>query len=212
MDVRTLLINQHALAHSGLAIPGALQAVLWNTGKPINDAAWGRVTEEQARLEEPGHNSISWVLWHLARAEDMGVNAVVRGVPEVFDRDGWIERLRVRRRDVGTGWTAADTAELSAAIDLEQLRAYRDAVGRETLTWLGEADLSVLDEAVEERARAGFSQDFTPLGAERIWPLFAANTKAWAFVRLALWHNYFHLFEAGHLMQRAGINVIAPGP
>jgi hypothetical protein len=210
MDVRSLLISQHALVHPDAAFGQPAQPFV--VGKPIHDSAWSRVSEQQARHEEPGHNSIAWILWHMARAEDMGVNGVVRGVPEVFDRDRWSQRLGVSRRELGTGWTAEETAALSATIDLQQLHAYREAVGRETRAWLEQADLGLLDQPVRPLDRVAFDGAFRAGVADRIWPLFAASSKSWVFVRLALWHNFFHLSEVAHAMQRCGINVNSPGP
>src|SRR5262245_29709828 len=84
-------------------------------------------TPEQWRAVLPGHNSIAWNVWHIAREEDWCV-AVLGGGEQLFTRDGWEARLGVDRRDFGLGMTAAEVADLSAAVDLEALRGYYDAV------------------------------------------------------------------------------------
>jgi hypothetical protein len=57
------------------------------------------------------------------RVEDVCVNRFILDRPQVLDA-GWLERLRVGRRDVGTGMDDAQVDALCAAIDVEQLRGY----------------------------------------------------------------------------------------
>ncbi len=96
----------------------------------LTDPAIGRLTESQMRgRPQPGVNSVAWLLWHMARVEDVGVNRFVVDRAQVLD-DGWLGRLGVARRDVGTGMSDAEVDDLSARIDLEALRGYWDAVTR----------------------------------------------------------------------------------
>ncbi len=88
------------------------------------------LTERQLRLQPHGMNSLAWIFWHIARTEDGFVSCIVLGRDQLFDRDDWKERLRVSTRGVSTG--KGGVPELSEAIDLEALWAYRDAVGRRT--------------------------------------------------------------------------------
>lgn len=50
----------------------------------------------------PGLNSLVWLAWHMARTEDVAVNLVVAGRPQVFDAR-WAERMKIRRRDMAPG-------------------------------------------------------------------------------------------------------------
>ena len=79
------------------------------------------LTDEQLRQRPHGVNSIAWLLWHLARCEDVGVNRLVVDRPQLLDDEGWLARLGVPRRDIGTGMTSD---ELSARVDLAALRDY----------------------------------------------------------------------------------------
>src|SRR5262245_55885219 len=63
------------------------------------------LTETQIRTRpHPGVNTVAWLVWHMARIEDVGVNRFLADRTQVID-DGWRARLRVARRDVGTGMT-----------------------------------------------------------------------------------------------------------
>ena len=90
------------------------------------------LTEAQVRgRPHAGVNTIAWLMWHAARVEDVGVNRFVVDGTQVLD-SGWLARLAVERRDVGTGMTDAEVDALSARIDLSALRGYWEATTRRT--------------------------------------------------------------------------------
>ena len=81
----------------------------------IPDEFFSRLTEAQLRgRPAPGVNTVAWLLWHTARIEDVGVNRFVADRAQVLD-DGWEERLKVGRRDVGTGMCDAEVDALFRA-------------------------------------------------------------------------------------------------
>jgi len=83
----------------------------------LADLVFGALTDEQMRVR-PGKrlNSLVWLVWHMARVEDVAVNLVVTAGRQVLD-DGWSSRLGVVRTDVGHGMTEDDVAEFSAIIN-----------------------------------------------------------------------------------------------
>jgi hypothetical protein len=84
------------------------------------DDLLGKLTEAQVRgRPHPGVNTVAWLLWHAARIEDVGVNRFVAERPQALDA-GWLDRLKVGRRDVGTGM---DDAEVDTLEVLDQARA-----------------------------------------------------------------------------------------
>ncbi len=122
IDALAFFLAQHARLH--LADMGE--------ERPLAERVFGGLTDEQLRLRPAkGSNSLAWLLWHMARTEDAAVNAVVANRRQVFD-EGWAERLKVPRRDIGTGMTEDAVADLTARIDLSVVKAYRSAVGRRT--------------------------------------------------------------------------------
>ena len=65
-----------------------------------------------------GLNSLVWLLWHMARVEDVAVNLVLIAGRQVLD-DGWSSRLDVPRTDVGRGMTEDEVVDLTARADIE---------------------------------------------------------------------------------------------
>ena len=157
------------------------------------------LTEAQVRgRPHPGVNTVAWLVWHAARIEDVGVNRFVVDGAQVLD-DGWLARLGVERRDVGTGMDDAEVDSLSAQIDLVALRAYWDALTRRTLevveTLRGE-DLGLV--VPPERVKRVCAEEgaVTP-GAEWLTEFWAnRRTRGWVLAQTPLLHVYGHYFEA----------------
>jgi hypothetical protein len=165
----------------------------------LTDPAIARLGERQLRgRAAPGANTIVWLLWHAARVEDVGVNRFVVDQGQVLD-DGWLARLGVGRRDVGTGMTDAEVDDLSRRIDLEALRGYWDAVTRRTpevVAGLGSTDLTAV--VPEDRVkRVAVDEGAVAPGAEWLTEFWAnGRTRAWILAQTPLLHVYGHYFEA----------------
>jgi hypothetical protein len=165
----------------------------------LSDPAIRRLTEAQLRgRPHPGVNTVVWLLWHMARVEDVGVNRFVADRPQVLD-DGWLSRLGVDRRDVGTGMSDAEVDELSARIDLDALRGYWDAVTRRTPDVVASVRGSDLDAVVpkDRVERVALAEAAVAPGAEWLTGFWAAGrTRAWVLAQTPLLHVYGHYFEA----------------
>ena len=98
------------------------------------DSLLSTLSESQLRHRpRPDLNSIAWIVWHMARAEDFGVQRLVGHRPQIFDQEEWMARLRVPLRHCGTSMTDDEVTDLSARIDLAALQDYWTAVGHGTL-------------------------------------------------------------------------------
>jgi hypothetical protein len=189
MDAGKLLLIQHAAVH-GVAVRGR--------GRPsLADRVFGTLTDDQMRQRPAeGGNSLAWLLWHVARAEDVFVNTVLWGQPQVF-ADGWAERLKAARPDIGTGMTATEVATLTDTIDVAALREYRDTVGRRTRegvaampadAWEGRVEASDIRRAQEAGA-------FGPNAAE-LPAFFTGWPRAALLSSIAVIHSAQHIGEA----------------
>ena len=165
----------------------------------LTDPAIKQLSEAQLRgRPHPGVNTVAWLLWHTARVEDVGVNRFAADRPQVLD-DGWLAKLRVGRRDVGTGMNDAEVDELSARIDLDALRGYWDAITCRTPEVVESLRGSDLDALVpkERVERVASSEGAVAPGAEWLTEFWAAGrTRAWVLAQTPLLHVYGHYFEA----------------
>ncbi len=145
----------------------------------------------------PGMNPIAWLIWHAMRIEDVGMNRFVADRPQVLD-DGWLKRLAVPRRDVGTGMTDAQVDDFCASVDLEALAGYCRAVTRASLglvSTLRGLDLgaAVPEERVRHVCRAEGAVD---PGASWLTDFWAGGrSRGWIVLQTSLLHVYGHYFE-----------------
>jgi DinB superfamily len=165
----------------------------------FSDPAIKQLDERQLRgRPHPGVNTIAWLVWHMARVEDVGVNRFAVDGTQVLD-EGWLAKLDVGRRDVGTGMTDAEVDDFSARVDLGGLRGYWDAVSRRTPEVVGslrDADLAAIvpKERVERVAK---SEEAVASGAEWLTEFWAGGRSvAWILAQTPLLHVYGHYFEA----------------
>lgn len=168
-------------------------------GGKKEDTVWANLTASQLRSRPtPAHNPIAWVLWHMARCEDVAVNTVIRGSEEVLDREEWLSQLGITSRHIGTGATATEVDAISQTIHLDALRAYRAAVGRATQTWVASFDFDRLDKlvATEEAQHAIAKGDFGEQGG---WVGPYWGKVPWTHATFLFWlaveHNWYHIGE-----------------
>jgi hypothetical protein len=156
------------------------------------------LTEAQVRGRPvPGANPVAWLIWHAMRIEDVCVSRFVLDRPQVLDA-GWCERLRVARRDVGTGMNDAQVDTLCAAVDVEQLRGYCRAVTRATLDaipLLRNLDLEALvpGERVKRVCTTEGAVDPSAPWLTEFWA--GGRSRAWILFQTSLLHVYGHYFE-----------------
>ena len=154
------------------------------------------------RIVPPGHNSIAWLLWHIARGEDWGVNAMLRGRQEVLARDDWGSRMGVPLLDFGAGMTEAEVQELSMSIDLDALKAYHRAVVEETRRSLQTFDFDRLDDPFDAKARLAEIPETIATGGDMVRSIVEAKTtKRWFLTVMAHLDVELHFGEADHVLR-----------
>jgi hypothetical protein len=188
MDARDMFLQQHSVVHSA-AVGGNKVSAAERTLTGLSD--------EQMRMRpREDLNSIAWLVWHIARAEDIMVNRVLAGRSQVFD-DAWLKRLGITRRDFGIGMSTAEVSDLTRQIDLGALREYRDAVGlrtREVVSgfkdqdWQGEVSAPAMEQAAAEGAFGARTEPMVKA--------FTGRPRAMVLSGIALFHPAGHLGEA----------------
>ena len=120
-----LFLHQHALLHSQKMTP----TEPWS----FEDEVLDDLTDAQIRQVPPGsEHSVAWLIWHIARCEDITMNLLVEGTSQVLHQDGWLERVKSPIRHTGNAMDVPAIDAFSRKIDLDALRAYRLAVGCRT--------------------------------------------------------------------------------
>jgi hypothetical protein len=120
-----LFFTQHAMLHSAQVA----EPPTWS----YEDTVLAGIPEAQYRLIPEGQeHTIAWLLWHMARCEDITMNLLVAGSPQVLLQNDWLKKMRTSMVDTGNAMTREEILSFSEQIDLPALREYRLAVGKRT--------------------------------------------------------------------------------
>lgn len=190
MDPLHLFLDQHSIVHS---------ADVGQTGEwSMYDSVLKGLTEEQMRLSPArGMNTIAWLVWHMARTEDVTMNLIVAGRAQVLATDDWSDRLNLTRRDIGTSMTDDEVGDFSQRVHIPTLRAYRDAVGRRTREIARTLRIEELDERVDPaRIKKLLTEGALAEGALRLADFWGGQKKSLILNMPATGHNFMHLAEA----------------
>jgi hypothetical protein len=185
-----MLLRQHAALHSARLAPGEP----WS----LEDEILDDMPEQQLRHAPPtGAHSVAWLIWHIARCEDITMNLLVAGAPQVLDQDDWLRRIQSPVRDTGNAMDASALTQFNRAVDTQALRGYRLAVGRRTrelIQRLQPVDLTrkVTAASIQQVMDAG---DVTE-AARGIADYWSKRTVAGLLLMPATRHNLIHLSEA----------------
>jgi len=98
----------------------------------FQDEIWEGLTKEVfATMPTVKDVTIAWNIWHITRIEDIACNILIAQTQQVLN-DEWQNRLNTDIRDTGNAMTDDEIVSLSKALDMGELKNYRNAVGIKT--------------------------------------------------------------------------------
>jgi hypothetical protein len=184
-----LFLVQHAMLHSA----NVAQTGLWSYEDAVLD---GMPSEWFRRVPPKDGHSVAWMVWHMARCEDITMNLLVAGTPQVMNEGDWPARLKIAACDTGNAMDAAEIAGFSAAIDIDALRGYRVAVGRRTREIVAQLQPGDLQQKVDparlQQVRAEGAVVEAAWGIAEYW---GKRNVAGLLLMPATRHNLVHLNE-----------------
>jgi hypothetical protein len=191
-----LFLSQHAVVHSARMS----QSTSWSCA----DEVLQDVGEEAMRIIPGGHeHSIAWVIWHIARIEDVTMNVLLAGSPQILLQDSWLERLGVTARDTGNAMDGESVAKLNATVDVEALLDYRLTVGRRTRQVVKQLKPVELKQKVEPaRLQQVKDEGAVVEAANAVLEYWGGLTNAGLLLMPPTRHNFIHLNEALHIKQK----------
>lgn len=97
----------------------------------FEDELWQNLNNETVRkAENKKGRTILYGLWHSTRIEDITMNLLVMGKDQLFEKDKWFSKINSSIRHTGNSLNNNQILEMSSFINIEELKAYRIAVGR----------------------------------------------------------------------------------
>ena len=202
IDIKAFFLVQH----------GRLHSVEVGGGESYGDRVFGGLTDEQMR-KRPGRglNSLIWLLWHMARTEDVAVNLVVSDGRQVLD-DEWRRCMNIPWRTIGTGMADDEAGDLTQHAEVEAVRGYRTAVGRRTRDVVRDLPVAAWDEVLgfTDTVRAATAAAFasnTPWVDDLGYKPWQGHSRAAQLASSAIGHNAMHLGEAVTIRSLGGFGL-----
>lgn len=122
-EAKKLFLDIHATLHLASVSNTSFNEV----DQLVSDLTNAQYTIMPTKADE----TIAWVFWHLARIEDITINVLVARQDTIFNKD-WQQRLHVVVKDTGNAMSDDEIIEFSKTIQIQELLAYRNAVGKRT--------------------------------------------------------------------------------
>ena len=197
-----LFLHQHAAVHSA---------------QLSRDGSWSFPDEilqdlsapDLRRIPPEGEHSIAWVLWHLARIEDVTMNILVAGRPQLYYEENWFTRMKFLSSETGNALDQAGITGLNSFIDLDVLHAYRLAVGRSTQIIAKALHPDDLQRSVPpSRLDRVLAEGAVVESTRSLLAYWSKRTIAGLLLMPPTRHNFLHLNEAARIRQiiiRSGV-------
>ena len=97
VDAIQLFMCQHAMLHSAMMV----QTEAWS----FEDAVLDDMSEQQIRrIPQNCDHSVAWTIWHIARIEDIAMNMLVAGTPQIMIQDNWLRKMNMDTLAPATRW------------------------------------------------------------------------------------------------------------
>lgn len=170
---------------------------------------WEMVPDDLMRKRpHPRVNSIAWIMWHLTRVEDAGLNRFVVDRPQVLDEGAWMQKMNVPYRHNGGEMNFTEVDELSQRVDLQALHEYSKAVQVRTREIVCQLNYESLDAVMEaDRLRMIlFDEGLAHPKASGLFDNYLGWTKGKCLMNFGLTHPYQHVGEIGVIASLLGVN------
>ncbi len=191
-----LFLKQHAMVHN----PEVGQTTLHSFDVEL----WAGLTEPMFRVIPPnGEHSIAWILFHLARVEDITMNLLVAGTPQLFIRGKWARKLKTTIHHSANGMDTEEVLRLSQSLNMNALREYRMEVGCCTREIVQQIKPDKFQQRVDPtRLRRVLEEGAVTPAAVEVVNYWGGRTFAGLLLMPPTRHNFIHLNEALRIKQK----------
>ena len=170
---------------------------------------WEMVPDDLMRQRpHPQVNSIAWILWHLTRVEDAGLNRFVVDGSQVLDDGSWMEKMDLPIRHSGGDMNFAEVDDLSQRINLQALQEYSKAVQLRTREIVSQLTYDSLDSVMEEGYLRVilFDEGLASPRSAGLLQNYLGWTKGKCLMNFGMTHPYQHVGEIGVIASLLGVD------
>ena len=188
--------HHHATVHAAKLSAGA-------HGSCQDEVLSGLADEQMRAIPKGCPHSVAWKLWHIARIEDVTMNLLLADSPQVLTAGGWLDKLEVTCVTVGNEMDTRAIAELSQAINLKALLAYRLAVGKRTRSIVRGINLDELGQPpAQERLKRIAKEGAVVARSAWLLEYWGGHPSANLWLMPATRHCFVHLNEIERMLPR----------
>jgi hypothetical protein len=155
------------------------------------------------RIDDRG-NSIAWLIWHAARTEDLVVQTLIKGEPQLLLDGDWSSRVGIDVSHIGTGLAEEEVGEFSKAINVQAADEYWKTVAKASFEWLKSISPEQLDEVIDVEKRLEDVPDVVVGGNTALTQFWSNRTAAFLFQGPVISHGYIHIGQMQEIGGRLG--------
>ena len=122
----------------------------------VTNTLSGLSAEERRYQPSQESHHIDFVVWHMARVEDVHLHRMIQGKEQIWIRDGWDGNLGMTGEGTGFGYTAEQVATLPT-FNMNHLLEYYAVVRTEVFDYIDGLNLSDLGVELDEQRKSPFN-------------------------------------------------------
>lgn len=188
----SLCLELHTMVHSS-----KMSGISITT---FEDELWNGADEKTIReaINEKGR-TIAYGMWHSSRIEDITMNILVNTDRQVINSLNYLKRINSPITDTGNELTKSEILKFSSQINIEELKNYRDDVGRKTQEIIKNLKPSDMKRKMDkERLKRILDEKAVSKDESAVWLIDFWGRKNVAGIILmpALRHHVIHINES----------------
>ena len=188
--------QQHAMVHATLMAQSEFHSFADEVVADMTEAAIRRIPKK-------GEHSVAWVIFHIARIEDVVMNMLVAETSPLFEANDWQTRMKSPIHHTANSMTYEEVVNLSKSLDLDSLFAYRNAVGQRTREIVGQLQPTDLKRKPDSsQLQQLLDQGMVLEDARGIVEYWSRRNMAGLLLMPPTRHNFLHLNEALRIKNR----------
>jgi len=186
-----------------------LQQFLLDAHADLRSRLFGAVidkvpTEQWHDQADGGGSSVTWLLLHMARHQDLALTTVVRNQAPLFMAHQ--QALGLSGAGTAAGLPEKEDVSHSAAVEAEPLVGFVNAVFDATRRWLQRLSLMAMSTVPDTSRRLTRKAELDPAEVGWLYSMWEGQTVEWFVQWPVLGHGQSHVGEAISVRNRLGLS------
>ncbi|MEQ8363689.1 MAG: hypothetical protein RIF39_09035 [Cyclobacteriaceae bacterium] len=148
-------------------------------------------------------NPALWILWHMARSEDFGINRLASDGITEFDKNNWKTKLNIPTHKMGTGMSKEEVHQLCGVLDPSILNNYQKAVYIHNVAMVNQMQSEDLSTDWDDNYlnKVLFDEGHLDTSTKNILPVYQKKTREWFIVHTLVAHSFYHIGQLSVIKQ-----------